>query len=213
MYYGICYDSSRSRPHIQGLLDFTNKLHTNIYEFGCKSCYTYYDVDSVDRRDFIVAITFKSKRMAWIDETAGIMDIPTGKRTTHGNSDSEYKLGALYRYVEICISTESRVSQDEAMLFSCILNSLSAEGADKVYNISEDFHYNRQESGILLAKVVLEESGLQTSATIMTIKGELQDLPNIMASLRHNVEKINQSILRGIINLKRVGSDVLELIH
>ena len=99
------------------------------------------------------------------------------------------------------------------MLFSCIQNSLSAEGADKVYNISEDFHYNRQEYVILLAKVVLEESGLQTSATIMTIKGELQDLPNIMASLRHNVEKINQSILRGIINLKRVGSDALELIH
>ena len=193
------YPHFSCRPHTQGLLDFLNKLHANVYESGCTKCYTDYDVDLAGGHAFIAALTFKAQRMAWTDETVGILNIPTGKCTANGNfnykslleSDGEYELGSLYRYIETYISTESRASQDDAMSFSCILNSPSSEGAIKVYNRSADFHCNGQEYSTLLAKVVLEESGLQINATIMKLKDETQELPKLMASYRHNIEKFN----------------------
>ena len=99
------------------------------------------------------------------------------------------------------------------MLFSCVLNSLSSEGALKVYNRNTDFHVNGQESGILLTKVVLLESGLQTNATIMKLKAEVQELPLLMTKMGNNIEKFNQCVLSKVIGLRRMGSDCPDLLH
>ena len=101
--------------------------------------------------------------------------------------DGEFTLSQVETWVNTYINANNRSSQDDAMLFSCILNSLSSEGAIKVYNRSSDFMIDNEESGVLLLKVVLEESGLQTNATVMKGKGDLANLASLMVKLGHNV--------------------------
>ena len=66
------------------------------------------------------------------------------------------------------------------MLFEAVINSLSSDGKCKIYNRSEDFHTLGEDSGILLIKTVLDESGLQTNATVMKEKAVLANLAELM---------------------------------
>ena len=78
------------------------------------------------------------------------------------------------------------------MLFSCAQDSLSSEGIAKIYARQSDYHVNGVESGLLLVKVILEELGLRTNATVAKYKRKLQCLPELMLTLRHDVIKFNQ---------------------
>ena len=100
------------RPTIQGLLDFSNKLHSHHYENGCEKCIDDYDVDAPGRHAFIAALTFKAKRMSWLDENTGIFEIATGMVDANGNdenknllkSDGKFELGALSTYFSLYIN-------------------------------------------------------------------------------------------------------------
>ena len=94
-----------------------------------------------------------------------------------------------------------------------IINILSSDGLAKVYNRSADYHVGDYESGILLLKVILEELGLQTHATILKEKAILANLPMLMARLTHTVSKFNSSVLATTNNLKRNGSSAPDLLH
>ena len=72
--------------------------------------------------------------------------------------------------METYINVPVREVQDDAMLFEAVINILSSDGKYKIYNRSEDFHTLGEESRILLIVTILDESGLQTNATIMNEK-------------------------------------------
>ena len=79
-------------------------------------------------------------------------------------------------YVETYINIPVREAQDDAMLFESVINSLSSDSKRKIYNRSNDFHTFGEESGVLLIKIILDESGLQTHATVMKEKAVLENL-------------------------------------
>ena len=209
------------RPIIDGVLDFTDKLHKAIYDEGCKAAYEDYAIDDQGRHAFTTALRFKAKSFGWGGDETGILDVPTGETDDNGNPvtkyllehDGEFTLEEVTTWVTSYISQENRASQDDAMLFSCILNSLSSEGKIRVYNRSKDFMVDNSESGTLLLKVVLEESGLQTNATVMKAKSDLANLSETMVKLGHNVSKFNDHVLAIMTTLTRNGSNAPDLVH
>ena len=209
------------RPIIDGVLDYTDKLHKAVYDEGCKSAYKGYEIDDQGRHAFTTALKFKAKSFGWGGDDSGILDVPTGDTDEHGNPvlkfllehDGEFTLPDIKTWVESWIGRDNRASQDDAMLFSCILNGLSSEGTIKVYNRSNDFMVGNNESGTLLLKVVLEESGLQTNATVMKAKSDLANLSETMVKLGHNVSKFNDHVLAIMATLTRNGSSAPDLIH
>ena len=111
------------------------------------------------------------------------------------------------------MSTESRVAQDDDMLFNCIVNSLTSRGLVKIYSKYDDFTTAGYNSGILLLKIVPEEVGLKTNTKIMTDKEELSNLTVLMAKLKHNVLKFNTQVEMLVLSLKRNGSKAPNLLH
>ena len=99
------------------------------------------------------------------------------------------------------------------MVWSCALDSLSSVEQVKIYARSEEYKVLGTESGVLLLKVILLESGLQTNATIIKHKDELANLPALMGKLSHNVEKFNSSVLAIVLALKRKGATAPDLLH
>ena len=115
-----------------------------------------------------MALTFKVKRFGWGGDSCGILDIPTDDFTSLGGtvhkylleSDGKFSLTFLKQYVETYINVPVCEAQDDAMLLEAVINSLSSNGKYKMYNRSEDFHTLGEESGVLLIKTILDESGI-----------------------------------------------------
>ena len=99
------------------------------------------------------------------------------------------------------------------MMYNCVINSLSSDGLVKVYNRIGDYHVGDCESGILLLKVILEESVLQTHVELLKENALLANLPMLMACLTHNVSKFNSSVFATTKNLKRNVSSAHDLLH
>ena len=53
------------RPIIDGVLDFTDKLHKAVYDDGCKAAYKEYEIDNQERHVFTTALRFKAKSFSW----------------------------------------------------------------------------------------------------------------------------------------------------
>ena len=82
-----------------------------------------------------------------------------------------------------------------------------------MYIRSEDFHTLGEESGVLLIKTILDESGLQTQATVMKEKAVLANLPELIQRLAHNASKFNSQVIATTLNLRRNGSSAPDLLH
>ena len=76
------------------------------------------------------------------------------------------------------------------MIYDCIINSISSDAFAKVYNRSSNYHVGYYESVIILLKIVLYGSVLQTHARVMKEKNALINLPELMVWLTHNVSKL-----------------------
>ena len=119
----------------------------------------------------------------------------------------------LSDYIATYVNLESHTAQDGGMLFEVIINSMSSEAKYTLYNRSDDFLILGEESGVLLIKTILDESGLQTHATVMKENAVLENLPELMVRLNHNVSNFNSRVISNTQTLKRNGSSALGLLH
>ena len=72
--------------------------------------------------------------------------------------DGNFGLPFLADFMSTYITLNSRTAQYDAVLYDCIISSLSSDVLVKVSNRSEDYNWGDWESGVLLIKVVLDQS-------------------------------------------------------
>ena len=63
------------------------------------------------------------------------------------------------------------------MIFKCVINRMSLKGKGKVYNYIKEYHIDGGKNGLLLMKVILDESGSKTYDTVMKEKAVPTNLP------------------------------------
>ena len=123
-------------------------MYKSYYNQGYKRCYESYDVNPEDQHAFVTDLSFKVKKSGWGNETCGILDILSDKFDPNGNEilkfplehDGKFDLPFLSKFMCTYITLNSRASQDDAMLYNCIISRLSSDGLVKVSNRSEDYH-------------------------------------------------------------------------
>jgi hypothetical protein len=86
--------------------------------------------------------------------------------------------------------------QTDNMIHVCILASLTKQAAAVIYlKINEYKASNREDSGLLLLKLVISESTLKTKSTVNHLWGKLMmGLPCIMAGHANNIQLLNCDI-------------------
>ena len=60
-----------------------------------------------------------------------------------------------------------------------------------MYSCASDYQYLQTESGLVILKVILLDSGLQTYTTIINYKDEFEKLPKLMGQMSHNERTFN----------------------
>ena len=67
-------------------------------------------------------------------------------------------------------------------------------------------------SGPLLLKVIIAESHIDTSATVLTIRNKLNALPEYLPSIGHDIDKFNKHVEHLVLSLCACGKHTTDLI-
>ena len=105
----------------------------------------------------------------------------------------------------------SRAAQDTAHLHLCLMNSLTQAGKE-VWLWSDQFILNGRESGILLLKIIIRESHLDTNATTNSIRTQLSNLDEYIITIGCDIIKFNEHVKRLLEQLKARGGETHDLL-
>ena len=104
----------------------------------------------------------------------------------------------LKRFSRLKKTTPSRnqqIPQDTTMLYYHIMNSSTNADKAKVRAWEDQYTVGDKMSGVLLLKVVIRESQLDTNATAMNIREKLSSLDTYLPTIGSDIEKFNLYVL------------------
>ena len=108
------------------------------------------------------------------------------------------------------------VAQDMAhlhlCLMNCLMNSLTQAGKDKVRLWSDQLILNRRESGILLLKIIIRESHIDTNTTTNSIRMQLSNLDEYITTIGCDIIIFNEDVKRLMEQLKARGWETHDLL-
>ena len=92
------------------------------------------------------------------------------------------------------------------------MNSLTQARKDKVCLWSEQFILNGRESGILLLKIIIRESHLDTNATLNSIRTQSSNLDEYITTIECDIIKFNEHVKCLLEKLKACGGETHDLL-
>eukprot|EP00978_Attheya_sp_CCMP212_P008441 scaffold19845_cov34-Attheya_sp.AAC.7 len=102
-------------------------------------------------------------------------------------------------------------AQETHMLYECIMNSLSAEGKNKIRCDDAEYMIGSYASGILLLKELICESHLDsTNATAHSICTKVSELDTYLPTIGHAITKFNQYVKLSLERLLARGENMTE---
>lgn len=146
---------------------------------------------------FLSKLRARAARMGW----QHILDIPhdTNEDPEWGKRNileiyGEITMTQITSHIKAYIHTKSRMVQDTAMMYNCIMNSLQDEVLSKVIEYEEEYKFGNMYSGVNLLKVIIRESTLDTNATTRNARCKLASLNAYMETINQDILQFNQHV-------------------
>ena len=193
---------------IQGVIDLTMREGIKLYLYSDPE--DFFNCKAPGLHGFLKEVEGRASCFGWRD---AILEIPNDIANPLGGTRNllthygELSLEHLRDWEPTYIHGVSRAAQDTAYLHLCLMNSLTQAGKDKVHLWSDQFILNGQESGILLLKVIIRESHLDTNATTNSIKTQLSNFDEYITTIRCDIIKFNEHVKRLIEQLNARGRE------
>lgn len=143
------------------------------------------------------------------DDAANI----TGDAKDYLDHYGEITLEHLKDVAKTYTANQNRAAQDSMMMYTCLHETLSKVGRDKVTLHSKDYIVNGLESGILFLKIIVRESMIDTNATTSTIRDQLIDLHAYLAQVGFDISKMNQHAQMLLEALRARGETTNDLLN
>ena len=122
----------------QGIIDYFLTLGRNMYSSTtARLSEDLYNCNSDDLYAFLKALKERAREYGWDTEAVGIISIPDRPNHTTEfksllDSHGEIDIDTIRIFEESYIAGHSRSAQDAAMLYRCLMNSISKEGKKKI---------------------------------------------------------------------------------
>ena len=203
---------------IQLVIDLTTHEGIKLYQNATRSFYSpedFFNCEAPGLHRFLMEVEGRASRFGWRDT---ILEIPNDIANPLGGTRNllmhygELSLEHLRDWITTYIHSVSRVAQDTVHLHLCLMNSLTQAGRDKVYLWSDRFILNGRDSGILLLKVIIRESHLDTNTTTNSIRTQWSNLDEYIITIRCDIIKFNKHVKRLIEQLNARGGDTQDLL-
>ena len=180
-------------------IDYTSTAGIKIWQEATrKFAEEPFDCNAWGLRDFLQLVRDRSSNSGWHDS---ILTIPEDVADPLLNlSDflehyGEISIEHLRDHAATYVGTPTRAAQDSVQLATSLINSLSREGRNKVTIHRDEYTINGQIVGILVLKIIIRESYIDTNATTTHIRSKLSSLDDYLPSVGHDIGKMNLYVL------------------
>ena len=204
---------------IPGVIDLTTREGIKLYQNATRCFYTdsadCFNCEAPGLHGFLKEVEGRASRFGWRDAILEISnDIANPLRGTKNllTHYGELTLEHLRAWEGTYLHGMSRAAQDTAHLHLCLMNSLTQAGKDKVRLWSDQFILNGRESGILLLKIIIRESHLDTNATTNSIRTQPSNLDEYITTIGCDIIKFNEHVKRLLDLLKARGGETHDLL-
>ena len=204
---------------IAGTLRYrTNKTHYYLWKSGTKSLEDeLFDCTPDTFFQMIKSLEERANEMGWTKED-GILWVRRkgGELINLLEGYGSISLKRIQRHERTYWNNGYRKSQDDRMLYECIMNSLSPDGKQKINVHKNEYHLKdgnkRIPSGLCLFKVLVRESYLDSNATTSMIRQQLAKLHEYMESVGNDVIKFNNHVKMLLTALHARNESTLDLL-
>ena len=204
---------------IPGVIDLTTREGIKLYQNATRSFYAdpadCFNCEAPGLHGILKEVEGRASCFGWRD---AILEIPNDITNPLGGTKNllmhygELTLEHLRAWEGTYLHGISRAAQDTAHLHLCLMNSLTQAGKDKVRLWSDQFILNGRESGILLLKIIIRESHLDTNATTNSIRTQQSNLDEYITTIGCDIIKFNEHVKRLLEQLKARGGKTYDLL-
>jgi hypothetical protein len=210
---------------ITGYLNYSRKQHQSVYASGITSIYPgdeKFDLESATMRVFIQGCEARGEKYGWDtrDTTAnydpsrqGIFQVNTTKGYINVIKNyAKLSLEEIMNYEKTYLTTKSRKAQDNYMFYEAMFNSLTAKATVRIRNHDSEYRVEGKPSALLLFKVIIRESHVDSGATAHQIRRQMQAISQLMASLQWKIITFNQAVRELMSRLEARGETSTDLL-
>lgn len=195
------------------ILDMRTKENRTLYKTATAALPHEFDCKEHNLRSFLEEVDARSDEYGW----GAMLSVP--EAPTDPDDEGRYmpdyhgmvNLMQARAHAETYVDTETRMAQDNNMLYNCLLNSLSKEAKDAVTLKKRDYLVNGYNSGVALLKVICMCAHVDTNATVLALKSKLQNLPEYMKSVNSDIEQFNNHVSEVNIALRARNAESTDL--
>lgn len=207
---------------LNGVIDFLSASGAKLYRSAThKLSDEPFDCSSDRFQTFLDQIDDRCTRYGWINN---ILHIHTdghqqGPEVYLVHNYGQLTIERVREHVITYLFGQTRETQDDSMLYYCLKESLSEEAKGKILACKEDYMVTNpanvdiaKPSGVLLLKVIIRESHVDTNATSMTIRLLLSQLDQYMVTVGSDIDKFNQYVALKVQMLRARGESSTDLL-
>jgi len=187
--------------NVDAILDYSTKQGVAIFDAGCASLPTKYDLGQSGLVVFVRELQDRARTQGW---SAGMQNITRYLNadgveidiiTAYGLIDSHtLKMATDQFVIPIGAQYATRKSQNNAQMWRCLMATLTDEAKAKVIAFRNEFeHFENNQtytSAPLLLKTMMRLATLDNKATSETLRNNLRELPAYAAKVK-NIDQIH----------------------
>ena len=179
------------------IIDYSTKEGKSIWRAATEPLSSeLFDCTPDGLRYFLKRLQQRSWECGWENS---ILSIPTNPLDPLGETVEFIANYGTISMEQLCakcqyVTTQTRVAQDSTQLYTCLMNSLSTVGWSKVTLQEEEYTINSMKVGILLLKVIIRVSAIDTNATVMSIRSQLGNIDTYIATVNFDITKTNERV-------------------
>jgi len=185
----------------------------------------YFDLDNDTILDFVGSIGRRARECGWTGGNLFQVQVNTGTPAVIKNlltQHGEVPLDKLREHIlAIAIADPIvRAAQEDEQLFVCIMNSLTQSAIATVQLREDEYTLTdpttpalNEMSGVMLFKIVISESQIETRSTINLLLSKLTSgLPKLMEEHGNNIKEFNMEVKRIVKQVRSSGGNPGDLL-
>jgi hypothetical protein len=183
------------------VLDYSSRAGAKLFDMATASLETSFDMRAKNIKLFLEELSIRSTTFGWSD----IMEIPRDLARPLDETDNimtaygTIPIARVREHVATYIQTEARAAQDSYQIYLCIMATLTKEAKSRIVLQKDQYNVNDIPSGVLLLRLVIQESSIDTNATTRFLREQLSSLNKLMTEKDSNVIEFNESV-RGLLD-------------
>ena len=200
-----------------GVLDYSTSEGIKIYSAATSSLVEepLFDCEPCGLSHFLGKVGIRSSVNGW---NSSIFSIPMDLTQPLGDAHdflTQYGIVTLAQaqaHAATYVDTDTRAAQDSIQLANAILKSVSIAGFNKLNIRRAEFTIANHIAGVVLLKILIGVSHIDTNATTSFIRDELCSLELYLPQIGYDVEKLNEHVRHLMEGLTARGETTYDLL-